>query len=89
MQIEQSQLIEASKVAPICGKPGRGFKAARTRDAKLAKVEEALNQVHKDIQNFETRNGKANMQARMSRHALIVEAEQAWDDFQKLPLIRR
>ena len=63
---------------PVCGKPGRGFKAARKAQATIRQLNNELAAVDTEIDAWITQNRKASMATRGKRFDIYTAALQAW-----------
>ena len=62
---------------PICGKPGKGFKAARKRRAELAALQQQVDAIETEIATFIRPNTKTSLVMAEKRRQFINEARRA------------
>lgn len=63
---------------PVCGKPGRGFKAAAKAKREIWQLRLELKAVDDEINNWIKQNGKASMATRGKRFDVYTMALNAW-----------
>lgn len=63
---------------PICGKPGKGFKAARKLRPQLRELEATVNQINAEIATFIRPTTKMPIATAEKRKAYIDAAKAEW-----------